>query len=389
LQAAIGDIYGIYRNMKKIAVSSLKEGQKFTEPVYVDVKSESLFIPEDTAIRAKDITLLSSLDVNDVFTEGALIDNADLVKPPRNVYAQMGKILAQKQRSVPVPKVFSILNNLVTQLKPVFSAVAVGKSVNIRLLWHITDTLMQAMNESRNDAMSFILCGDATGSIPEKNAIDTAILSMAMGQAFDLTDIKKHDLISAAILHDVGMFRLPESVTKKESSLSKWDIDLLRTHTIHSFNIMKDELMYPPYASQIVMQHHEHWDGSGYPRQLSGNFINMGSLIVSIADAFVAMINKKPYRDSMTGYQAMKTLVSDNSSYFSPSILKLFVKIMGIFPIGSDVFLNNGQIAKVIRINADSPLRPVILLLTDQEGKKIDLSTDKKLFITHAADIKE
>jgi HD-GYP domain-containing protein (c-di-GMP phosphodiesterase class II) len=101
------------------------------------------------------------------------------------------------------------------------------------------------------------------------------------------------------------------------------------------------------------------------------------------------MVNKKAYRNSMTGNHAMKTLVSENASHFSPDILKQFIKIMGIYPIGSGVLLNNGVTAKIIRINPEAPLRPVIETLNDPTGGKIDLLTNKKLFITRALDIRK
>ena len=151
--------------------------------------------------------------------------------------------------------------------------------------------------------------------------------------------------------------------------------------------------MYADSVCKIALQHHEHWDGTGYPRSLSGNYINERALIVSVTDAFVAMINNKVYRNSMTGYQAMKTLVSENASYFSPDMLKLFVKIMGIYPIGSGVLLNDGRIAKILNVNAEAPLRSVIQIIADKNGaaikngEKINLLTDKSLFITRALDI--
>jgi hypothetical protein len=369
--------------MKKIAAASLKTGQKFTRPVYID--SESLFLPANTAVRPKDINLLSSLGIANVFTDGTFVDAyaptaADIYIPDMD---------ADKMQTPGVPKAFSDINTLVCQLRHVFSAIAYGKSVNIRLLWHITDELIQIIKVSRNEVMGFTLYEDVTGFTMEKNAIDTAILSMVMGQTLGFSDEKNKELTAAAILHDVGMLRLPESIVKKEGALSEQDVEIIKTHTIHSFNIMKNELMYPHYVCQTALQHHEHWDGTGYPRQLYRNYINQCALVVSIADAFIAMVNKKTYRSSMTGYHAMKTLVSENASYFSPDILKLFIKIMGIYPIGSGVLLNNGMTAKIIGINSGAPLRPIIQILDDAKGEEINLFTNKKLFITQAVDIRK
>jgi HD-GYP domain-containing protein (c-di-GMP phosphodiesterase class II) len=157
---------------------------------------------------------------------------------------------------------------------------------------------------------------------------------------------------------------------------------------------MKNELLYPDSVCQIALQHHEHWDGTGYPQRLSGDSINRSALIVSVADAFIAMLNKKSYRDSMTGYQAMKTIVAETASCFSPNVLQAFVKTIGIYPIGSGVLLNDGSIARIISVNDSAPLRPVLQVIAGKNGAiveksgAIDLLTNKTLFITRDVDVK-
>jgi hypothetical protein len=97
------------------------------------------------------------------------------------------------------------------------------------------------------------------------------------------------------------------------------------------------------------------------------------------------------------GYQAMKNLLSDNSRRFDPDVLKAFIQTMGIYPIGSIVFLNNGALARVVEVQGSAPLRPKIRILIDEfgkvftqdEGDLIDLLTEKSLFIARAVDPKE
>ncbi|MDR2445100.1 MAG: HD-GYP domain-containing protein [Spirochaetaceae bacterium] len=371
--------------MKKIATSSLREGQQFTKPVFI-VK-DNLFVPENMAIRNKDIKFLVSLGIDWVFTEGErVVSGNDDLKASQTVLA-----FAQVETSI--SKTHSALMLLIDQLNSIFSNIAKFRKTNIRLLWSITDSLISLIKESRNEAMGFVVCKNTDNLVMEKNSIDTAILSAVMGQELGFDSERNQGLVAAAILHDVGMLRLPEDVVKKKGELSDKDKEIIKSHTILSFNIMKKELMYPDSVCKIALQHHEHWDGTGYPRSLSGNYINERALIVSVTDAFVAMINSKVYRNSMTGYQAMKTLVSENASYFSPDMLKLFVKIMGIYPIGSGALLNDGRMAKILDVNADAPLRPVIQIIagkngvTLKNGEKINLLADKSLFITRALDI--
>jgi HD-GYP domain-containing protein (c-di-GMP phosphodiesterase class II) len=171
----------------------------------------------------------------------------------------------------------------------------------------------------------------------------------------------------------------------------------MQQHPLYTYKIVSKEFLYPEEVGLIVLQHHERWDGEGYPRRISGNAIDLGARIVSVADAFEAMVSQKSYRNSMMGYQAMKNLLSDNSRRFDPDVLKAFIQTMGIYPIGSIILLNNGALARVIEVHGEAPLRPRIRVLIDEfgkafkqdEGDLIDLLTEKSLFIAKALDPKE
>jgi HD-GYP domain-containing protein (c-di-GMP phosphodiesterase class II) len=136
-----------------------------------------------------------------------------------------------------------------------------------------------------------------------------------------------------------------------------------------------------------ILQHHERFDGTGYTQALSAGHIVTGAKIISVADAFDAMISKKPYRKSFSGYEAMKNLLSDNSCRFDPDVLGAFVKIMGMYPIGQEVLLNNGAVAKIVGTYQTAPLRPqVVILKSDEagtlgEGQYLDLLKSQSLFI--------
>jgi len=120
----------------------------------------------------------------------------------------------------------------------------------------------------------------------------------------------------------------------------------------------------------------------------------MGARIVSVADAFEAMVSKKSYRESIVGYQAVKNMLADNARRFDPAVIMAFTKIMGIYPIGSIIRLNDESIARVLSINSNAPLRPVVEILLSKSGQifksgtgdVIDLLAEKSLFIKKAID---
>jgi HD-GYP domain-containing protein (c-di-GMP phosphodiesterase class II) len=375
--------------MKKISAANLKVGQVFERTVFID--SSSVFIPENTAVLQKDLDLLSNLGITELFMEDAPVSPAaaEADSQKKKNFSNFPGLKLDN------PNVSVSINKIISQINIVFAAIKAKNPVNVRLLWNITNFLIELVKISREDVLKSILCeGPQAGFEMSKNSIDTAILSVVVGIELGFSNTKNQELVAAALLHDAGMLRLPESIVKKKGALSSEELTIIQSHVLHSFNIMKKELMYPVNVCQIALQHHEHWDGNGYPRRLSGNEIDTCALIVAIADSFIAMMDKKVYRNMMTGYQAMKTLLSENGLYFSPEILKLFVKIIGIYPIGSCVMLSDNSIARVVNVNAEYPLRPVIQVIAGKNGsaveseEKIDLFTNKKLFISCAVDIK-
>jgi HD-GYP domain-containing protein (c-di-GMP phosphodiesterase class II) len=269
--------------------------------------------------------------------------------------------------------------------------------VEARSIDNITSRLLQSIREQRDSIIGYILWGEVSGHEMAKSSVNTAILSALIATELKLPNHKVMQIVTGALLHDVGMLRLPKEIVDKKGGLSASELQRIQAHPLYTYKIVNKELLYPEDVGVVVLQHHERWDGEGYPRRISGTGIDMGARVVSVADAFEAMVSQKPYRNSMMGYQAMKNLLSDNSRRFDPDVLKAFIQTMGIYPIGSIILLNNGSLARVVEVQGTAPLRPKIRILIDEfgkvfkqdEGDIIDLLTEKSLFIARAVDPKE
>jgi len=399
--------------MKKIDVKALRPGMIFSAPVYVE--GNNLFVPAGVAIQKKDIDNLISGGYAAVTTEGDLIKAAAkpaveeaLEKvPPIGIEDAVPDLSGGSKRIA--GNVLSLADvqenksayrgyiDLIEQLDAVFSSIDSGISVEPRIVDNLTGRLLQAVREEPKHIIGFILGGEVSGHMLAKNSVNTAILSALISMELEFTHNKVIQIITGALLHDVGMLRLPKEITDKSGGLSDAEIQRMQAHPLYAYKIITKELLYPEDVGVIALQHHERWDGEGYPRRMSGEDIDIGARIVSVADAFEAMVSEKPYRNSIMGYQAMKNMLSDNFRRFDPDVLKAFIKTMGVYPIGSIILLNNGVIARVTEVQGDAPLRPRIRILIDKSGKMfkqdegelIDLLTEKSLFISRAMDPKE
>ncbi|MHC6203725.1 HD-GYP domain-containing protein [Breznakiellaceae bacterium SP9] len=287
--------------------------------------------------------------------------------------------------------------DLIEQLDVIFENIGGGVSIEARSIDNIAARVLQAIRDERDSVIAFILGGEVLCHDMAKNSINAAILSALIAIELKLSDSKVMQVLTAALIHDVGMLRLPQEILDKRGGLSEAELQRMQAHPLHTYKIISKELLYSEDVALIALQHHERWDGDGYPRRVGGANIELGARILSVADAFEAMVSQKPYRNSMMGYQAMKNLLSDNSRRFDPDVLKAFIRMMGIYPIGSIILLNSGALARVTKVNAEAPLRPIIKILVDEfgkmfnqdEGDLIDLLIEKGLFIARAVDPKE
>lgn len=377
--------------MNSIAVSNLAEGQRYSEPVYIE--GESLLVEAKVPLRKKDLDLLASLGVNEVRTEGFLLppeetgSNGESGLPPlgtESVYKRLGNLI--KQTDV-------IFRGIHESSLGVSDTASREKKISVRQLWTISSVLLQIVKEERAACLGFILSGAYKSYQLAKSAVNTAILSIAIARDLELPIERIPEIAAGALLHDIGMTRLPSEITGKAGGLTAEEVALIRSHTALSYSIITRELAYSPAVGTIALQHHERWDGTGYPHRLVGNAIDSGARIVCIADAFEAMICEKPYRNPMLGYLAMKNVVSGNSAHFAPLTLKSFVRVLGMYPIGSGGVLNDGRVVRIVDVRPELPLRPVVQIIADaneklvKDGEKIDLSTQKQIFIAQATDI--
>jgi len=373
--------------MRSIKTTDLKPGQKFDKPVYID--GVNMLVPENVPLREGDIKRLTKWQVTEVSTEGKLIDETPAGRQ-ETFFQRAFNTPAQRQ----VMKSYATLSD---RLKSVHTKVTALEDVSTSDIDSIVDGILQLLQHHRNDVVEYILYGFQGAAGFTQNAVNAAVLALLVGINMNMVQHKLLHLATAALLHDVGMMRLPRDIVYKKGKLTPEEAKTVRTHPIHSYKIITRELKYSEEIGIAALQHQERWDGGGYPKGLSGNQIYLPARIIAVVDSFEAMVSRRPYRSSMIGYTAMRNILSDNARRFDPEILKTFIRTMGIYPIGSIVLLNNSCIGRVVENNTDAPLKPKVKIMIDEhgreyendEGEVLDLFTDRKIFIAKAVDPKE
>ena len=367
--------------MRTIRTTDLTDGMTFDQPVFID--GDNVLLAAGIPLRKKDIDRLLQWDIMEVRTDGTLLSSLSSVDA-----SLLSSVSGADRRNL------EAYLRSIDEYEHISTAVAQGEIPDRAKIDDTVGLLLERTRETRSEMTQLILMGGRTERKIAASVINTTILSAIMGGVLKYSSHRLIQLATGALLHDIGMVKVPKAILKKKEKLTAEELNQIHTHPVHSYRLISKELKYPEEIGLIALQHHERWDGQGYPRALRGEDINLSARVVAVADSYIAMINNRPHRNSMIGYNAMKNLLNDNGRHFDPKILKVFLESMGIYPIGSIVQLNTSAIGQVVETHTEAPLRPVVELIIDEFGNRraereiVDLLTRKGTFIVKAVDPK-
>lgn len=203
------------------------------------------------------------------------------------------------------------------------------------------------------------------------HALDVAVYLLMLGSHVGWRGQRLIELGLAGLLEDVGKSQLPADLLSKAGELSADEQALVHSHVASSLEILYAHAHLPSEVLVIISRHHERWDGSGYPRGLSGNQIGLGAEMAGLVDSFCAMLKHKPYRNALGHQGALEDIYMQRNRQFNPVLLEQFVQCVGLYPIGTLVELDSGDIGVVIQQNRVQRSRPRVLLLLDRQKEAV------------------
>ena len=239
-----------------------------------------------------------------------------------------------------------------------------GKAINIPLAEKVIDNMVESVIRNP-DAL---VCLSQLKDVSEYTALHsvrTCVLALTFGRHLVLSKDELKILGVGALRHDIGMAKLPATILDKPVGLTAEEFELMTQHVAWGLEIVKQSGGVPPAALEILEQHHERHDGSGYARKLKGDQIGYVGAIGAIVDVYDAITSQRVYRGPVSADDALKRMYEWRHKDFHAELVEEFIKCMGIYPIGSLVELSTGGVGVVITINRARRLKPkVVLLLT-------------------------
>jgi HD-GYP domain-containing protein (c-di-GMP phosphodiesterase class II) len=182
------------------------------------------------------------------------------------------------------------------------------------------------------------------------------------------------------MLHDIGKVFIPKEILNKPGRLSDEEFEAIKSHSVKGHEYLKKFFDMPASSSSGVLQHHERFNGSGYPAGIKGNKITPFGKIIAIADVYDALTSKRAYRDAIDPSEAIEYIMGGCGSLFDPALVDIFLKKIAPYPIGTCVSLSNGMTGLVSENYSDCCLRPKVKIIKhgniEVEPYFIDLKSD-------------
>ena len=222
-----------------------------------------------------------------------------------------------------------------------------------------------------------------------RHSVNVAIFAVAFGQYLGLEGEELRLIGIAALFHDYGKALLPANILNAPRSLNPSEMQIMRTHVERGYEKLRSSGKFPQEVLSAILQHHERHDGSGYPNMLAGDEIGLYGRIISICDVYDALASKRVYKDAIHPKHALGTLFKMSENAWAPGFAEHFIKMVGIFPIGTAVLLSNGQKGIVCHSEPLSPSLPRVLLVRDCEHgvrplRMFDLSRQKTIGVNRS-----
>jgi len=203
-----------------------------------------------------------------------------------------------------------------------------------------------------------------------EHCLRVAIMSIAFGKFLGMSKEELQCIGLGAMLHDVGKMRIPDKILNKPGKLSPAEYCIMQDHALEGFKILQEKKLLSAGVIDIAHSHHEKLDGTGYPRKLLSHQISRYAKIVSVIDTFDAITSERIYSPAQSPSVAFKVLLDHSGTQFDPTYAKKFVEWMGVYPVGSIVEMQTGEIGIVTKVHRKQKLKPRVFLVTDEDKEK-------------------
>lgn len=386
--------------LKNIPISELKPGMYVVDPGIVWMQRPYLFAENRRIASEEEIKGIIDRGYLEVFIDLARSDTAVFTSALPSDKSLPDPALPQQARSAPkasmedeLPRALKVHDESVTYARRFMSDMRAGK-VNVSAAGDVVVNIMESL-ESNPDALLSLSRLHHTDSYTYTHCVNVAILSTFFSRFSGKDDNTVYAAGFAGLFHDLGKALVPLLILNAPRRLSQAEFAVMQRHPEMGY----EQLRTVPGISKDVLtgalQHHERYDGTGYPKGLPSADISPIGSILAVVDVYDALTSKRPYKGSMFPHKALSIMYQHmRGKELHPDYLARFIRMVGVYPAGSVVTLEDGWTGIVMAVNPENPAKPKVRLLIDPRGKKsaswdCDLAAEGAPRITSCMDAEE
>lgn len=196
-----------------------------------------------------------------------------------------------------------------------------------------------------------------------EHAVATAALIIALGRQQGIAEPELEKMALGTMLKDIGQAALDARLITKPGMLSKSEYSLVQSHVEEGLAVLEATANLAETSVAVVLEHHERYNGCGYPYRMAGDEISVAGRMAAIVDTYDAMTSERPYRPAISPSMALRQLYDQGGTQFDPALVAAFVRTVGVYPVGTLVLLESGHLAVVEEVHHDNLLSPVVRVI--------------------------
>jgi putative nucleotidyltransferase with HDIG domain len=272
-----------------------------------------------------------------------------------------------------------LYNDAVSSAMGVWDSASTEGKPDATIARNMVDGLAQAVAQNRTALLALTTLKNYD-NYTFTHMVNVSILTMGQARALGIDGPLLREFGLSALMHDIGKVRTPLEVLNKPDKLTDAEFTIMKRHTVDGAEILRTTPDMPTLAPVVAFEHHLRLDGTGYPLGITRPTLNVGTMLCSIADVYDAMRSQRAYQQAFPSDRILEVMKRNDGTQFDQHLVRRFVQLIGIYPVGNLVRLNTGEIAVVLKVNAADPQRPQVRVLFDREGKRLALSYDLTLW---------
>ncbi|ETJ49720.1 HD-GYP domain-containing protein [Pseudoalteromonas agarivorans] len=246
------------------------------------------------------------------------------------------------------------------KLQALYGDVTTGLSVNLKVIDEMANDIVSSVFRNTS-AMTILTRIKDKHSYNWRHMINCVFFTAVFAKYLGYKEEAVQQLAMGALLHDLGQAKLPQGIISRPSKLTSSEMDIIKRHVAQGLGLVKGEKGITPLILDMIVNHHERLDGSGYPRGITAEKLSRPARIMAIVDVYDALTADRPHQEGDEPINALRYLLA-NKELFDAELVQHFIKCLGVHPVGTIVKLTNERLALVLEGNKSNPIKPKVKL---------------------------